>query len=186
MDILLSQNLHASRVLYLIVNILSSFSKLTPQFLGELCLTTGMSGIDQQFLHYIHPTVVIVIILIISLLARKFPKYIEIISRKMDCVICSLLLLSYTSIASTSLLLVMPLKVHDSDKYYTYLSPGIEYFHGHHLPYGIVAIFCLIFIALVCFILALNPFSNQTFSSKKINCKPFLDQFQECYKDEYR
>ena len=186
MDILLSQNLHASRVLYLFVNILSSFSKLTPQFLGELCLTTGMSGIDQQFLHYNHPTVVIVIILIISLLARKFPKYIEIISRKMDCVICSLLLLSYTSITSTSLLLVMPIKVHDSDKYYTYLSPGIEYFHGHHLPYGIVAIFCLIFIALGCFILALNPFSNQTFSSIKINCKPFLDQFQECYKDEYR
>ena len=29
------------------------------------------------------------------------------------------------------------------DKVYTYLSPDIEYFHGRHLPYFIVAILCL-------------------------------------------
>ena len=46
-DILLSQNLQASRGLYLTVKIMSSFFKITPQFLGELCLTTGMSAIDQ-------------------------------------------------------------------------------------------------------------------------------------------
>ena len=52
--------------------IMSSFSKITLQFLGEVCLTTGMSGIDQQFIHYIHPSAVIVILaIIISLLARK-------------------------------------------------------------------------------------------------------------------
>ena len=45
-DILLGQNLQVLRGLYLTVNIMSSFSKITPQFLGELCLTTGMSGID--------------------------------------------------------------------------------------------------------------------------------------------
>ena len=50
-DILLSQNLYVSRELYLTVNIMYSFSKITPQFLGELCLTTGMSGIDQQLIH---------------------------------------------------------------------------------------------------------------------------------------
>ena len=44
-DILLNQNFQASRGLYITVNVMSSFSKITPQFLGELCLTTGMSGI---------------------------------------------------------------------------------------------------------------------------------------------
>ena len=53
-DILLTQNLYTSRKSYLTVNIMSSFSKITPQFLGELCLTTGTSGIDQQFIHYIY------------------------------------------------------------------------------------------------------------------------------------
>ena len=137
-DILLSQNLQASKGLYLTVNIISSFSKIAPQFIGELCLTTGMSGIDQQFIHYIHPSAVILNIVIISLLARKSPKFTAIISRGIIHVICLLLLLSYTSIASTSLLLMRSQTFHKIDKVYTYLSPDIEYFHGRHLAYGIV------------------------------------------------
>ena len=101
-DILLSQHLQASRGLYLTVSIMSSFSKITPQFLGELCLTTGMSGIDQQFIHYIHPTAVVLIIVMISLLARKSTRFTAIISRGIIHVICLLLLLSYTSITPSN------------------------------------------------------------------------------------
>ena len=132
-DILLNQNIHASRGLYLTTTILSSFSKITPQFLGELCLTTGMSGIDQQFIHYIHPSAVILILAIISLLARRSRRISTIISRGIIHVICLLLLLSYTSVASTSLLLMRSLKFLDIDKVYTYPSPDIEYLHGRHL-----------------------------------------------------
>ena len=110
-DVLLNQNLQASRGLYLTVNIMSSFSKITPQFLGELCLTTGMSGIDQQFIHYIHPSAVIVILVTITFLARTYRRISEIISRGIIHVICLLLLLSYTSIASTSLLLMRSLEL---------------------------------------------------------------------------
>ena len=124
-DILLNQSLQASRGLYLTVNIMSSFSKITPQFLGELCLTTGMSGIDQQFIHYIHPSAIILILVLITLLARRSRKISEIISRGIIHVICLLLLLSYTSIASTSLLLMRSLTFHGIDKVYTYLSPDI-------------------------------------------------------------
>ena len=87
-DILLSQNLQASRGLYSTVNIMSSFSKITPQFLGKLCLTTGMSGIDQQIIHYIHPSAALVILLVISLLAGKSQKVSAIISRGIIHVIC--------------------------------------------------------------------------------------------------
>ena len=184
-DILLSQNLQAFRGLYLTVSILSSFSKITPQFLGALCLTTGMSGIDQQFIHYIHPSAVILIIVIISLLARKSSKFTAFISRGIIHVICSLILLSYTSIVSTSLLLMRSLTFHDIDKVYTYLSPDIEYFHGRHLAYGIVALLCSISIALgLPLLLTLQPILNHKFNFVKI--KPFLDQFQGCYKDSYR
>ena len=145
-DILLSENLHASRGLLLTVSIMSSFSKITPQFLGELCLTTGMSGIDQYFIHYVHPTAVILILTMISLSARSSRRISAFISRGIIHVICLLLLLSYTSIASTSLLLMRPLKFHGIDKIYTYLSPDIEYFHGRHLAYGIVALLCTIII----------------------------------------
>ena len=107
-----------------------------------------MGGIDQQFIHYIHPSVVIVILVVISLLARSSRRVSAIISRGIIHVICLLLLLSYTSIASTSLLLMRSLKFHKIDKVYTYLSPDIEYFHDRHFVYGIVALICIIFIAI--------------------------------------
>ena len=184
-DILLSQNVQASGSLYLAINIMSSFSKLTPQFLGELCLISGMSGIDQQFIHYIHPTAVITILVIISLLARISRRISVIISRGIIHVICLLLLLSYTSMGSTSLLLMRSLTFHEIDKVYTYLSPDTEYFHGRHLAYGIVALLCTVSIVIgLPLLLTLEPFLNHQFNFTKI--KPLLDQFQGCYKDKYR
>ena len=167
------------------VCILSSFSKITPQFLGELCLTTGMSGIDQHFIHYIHPTAVILILIIIILSARSSRRISVFISRGIIHVICLLLLLSYTSIASTSLLLMRPLTFHEINAVYTYLSPDVKYFHGRHLPYGIVALICAVFIAIsLPILLILEPFLNHKINFAKI--KPLLDQFQGCYKDKYR
>ena len=184
-DILLSQNMHASRGLYLTTTILSSFSKITPQFLGELCLTTGMSGIDQHFIHYLHPSAVILILVLISLLARKSRRISIIISRGIIHVICFLLLLSYTSIASTSLLLMRSLKFLDIDKVYTYLSPDIEYLNGRHLAYAIIAMLCIVSIVIgLPLVLTLEPFLNHKINFIKI--KPLLDQFQGCYKDKFR
>ena len=184
-DIILSQNLQASRELYLSVNIMSSFSKITPQFLGELCLTTDMSGIDQQFIHYIHPSAALVILVVISLLAKKSQRVSAIISRGIIHVICLLLLLSYTSMASTSLLLIRSLRFHGIDKVYSYLSPDIEYFHGRHLAYGIVALLCTVTIVIgLPLLLTLEPFVNHKINFIKI--KPLLDQFQGCYKDKFR
>ena len=184
-DVLLNQNLQASRGLYLTVSIMSSFSKITPQFLGELCLTTGMSGIDQKFIHYIHPSAVIMILVIITFLARTYRRISAIISRGIIHVICLLLLLSYTSIASTSLLLMRSLTFHGIDKVYTYLSPDIEYFYGRHLAYGIIALLCTVTIVLgLPLLLTFEPFLNHKINFIKI--KPLLDQFQGCYKDKYR
>ena len=184
-DILLSQIMHASRGFYLTTNIISSFSKITPQFLGELCLTTGMSGIDQKFIHYIHPLAVILILVFISLLARRSRRISTIISRGIIHVICLLLLISYTSIASTSLLLMRPLNFLGIDKVYTYLSPDIEYLHGRHLAYAIVGMLCTVSIVIgLPLLLTLEPFLNHKINFIKI--KPFLDQFQGCYKDNLR
>ena len=184
-DILLNQNLQASRGLYITVNLISSFSKITPQFLGELCFGTGMTGIDQQFIHYMHPLAVVLILVVIILLARKYQRIAEKISRGIIHVICLLLLLSYTSIASTSLMLMRTLKFHDVDKVYTYLSPDIEYFHDQHLAYGLVALLCTVTIVpgLPLFLI-IEPFLSRRFNFTKI--KPLLDQFRGCYKDKYR
>ena len=184
-DILLSQVLFISNELYTTVNIMSSFAKLTPQFLGQLCLVQNMSGIDQQFIHYVHPIVISFILIMISIIARRSHRVSSFISRGIINFICFLLLLSYTSVATTSLLLMRPLMFMDVDKVYTYLSPDIEYFHGRHIVYTIVAIlFTIVIVIGFPFLLLFEPLLNSKFNFVKI--KPLLDQFQGCYKDRYR
>ena len=184
-DILLSRNLQSNDKLYLVVSIISSFSKITPQFLGVLCLTPGMSGIDQQFIHYIHPSAIILILVTVIIFTWKCQRISKIIGRGLIHIICLLLLLLYTSIASTSLLLIRTLTFHEIDTIYSYLSPDIEYFHGRHLAYGIVALLCTVTIVIgLPFLLTIHPFINHKVNFTRI--KPLLNQFQGCYKDKYR
>ncbi|XP_065903869.1 uncharacterized protein [Dysidea avara] len=185
LDALLNQTLYLSQWLLATFNTVASIFKITPQFLGQLCLVKGMSGIDQQFIHFVHPFAVSLILLAITLLARISYRFSSFISRGIIHVICLLLLLSYTSVATTSLLLMRTLTFLDVDKIYTYLSPDIEYFHGRHLPYAIVAVLCTIVIVIgLPLLLLLEPFLNQRLNFTRF--KPLLDQFQGCYKDKYR
>ena len=184
-DILLGQALHTSDALNQMVTILSSLARLTPQFLGQLCFVKELSGIDQQYIHYIHPLAVLFILLLLSMSARFSPRFSLFVSRGVIHVICFLMLLSYTSIASTSLLLMRPLTFTGIDKTYTYLSPEIEYFRGRHLVYGLVAMACGVMIVIgFPLLLLLEPFLNRKLNFARI--KPLLDQFQGHYKDNYR
>ena len=185
LDILLDHNLYVSQGLFITIGITSSIAKLTPQFLGQLCLVKNMSGIDQQSIHYVHPLAVTILVAIICQSARMSYKISAFISRGIIHVICFLLLLSYTSVATTSLLLLRSLTFHDVDKVYTYLSPDIEYCHGRHLPYFIVAVLCTLMIVIgLPLLLLLEPFLNHKINFTRV--KPLLDQFQGCYKDKYR
>ena len=184
-DILLNRVLFISNGLYTTVSIMSSFAKLTPQFLGRLCLVRNMSGIDQQFIHYVHPVVILFILIMISVLIRRSRRLSSFVSRGIIHFICFLLLLSYTSVASTSLLLMRPLTFVGIDKVYTYLSPDIEYFHDRHIAYVIIAMMLtIVFVIGFPLLLLLEPFLNSKINFIKI--KPLLDQFQGCYKDKCR
>ena len=181
-DILLGND--ASDEVLQLVNILSSFAKLTPRLFGQLCLAEGLSGIDQQFIHYSHAVAVSLILLCIVLVTRYSPRLAVVVSRCIIRVICLLLLLAYTSIASTSLQLLRPLTFNGVDEVRTYSSPGIKYFTGRHFAYAIVAILCklIIVIGLPLF-LFFEPLLSRKINFVKI--KPLLDQFQGCYKDKY-
>ena len=186
-DIILSRILFISNDhgLYTTVSIMSSFAKLTPQFLGQFCFVRNMSGIDQQFIHYVHSLVVLFILIIISLLARRSRRISSFVSRGIIHFLCFILLLSYTSLATTSLLLMRPLEFEGIDKVYTYLSPDMEYFHGRHAAYITIAIILTIVVVIgFPFLLLSEPFLNSKINFIKV--KPLLDQFQGCYKDKYR
>ena len=183
-DILLGSNLYISVGVFQLTTILSSFAKLTPQFFGKLCFVQGLSGIDQQFIHYAHALAVFLLIVIIVIATRWSMKIASIVSRCIIRVICLLLLLAYTSLASTSLQLLRPLYYHGTDDAYVYLSPSIKYFTGQHAVYGIMACVCgLIIVIGFPLLLFLQPFLRSKFNFIKI--KPLLDQFQGYYKNQY-
>ena len=185
LDILLSQDYYISSRLYTTVSIVSSFAKLTPRFLGQLCLVENMSGIDQQFIHYVYPVTVSLILVIIRMLARRSRRITSFISKGIIHFIWFLLLLSYTSVVNTSLLLMRSLTFINVDRVYTYLSPDIEYFHGRHLAYIIVAaIFTTVIVVGLPLLLALEPYLSSKVNFIKI--MPLLDQFQESYKNNCR
>ena len=185
-DVLLINDV--SEVTSQLVRILSSLAKLTPQLFGQLCLVEGLSGIDQQFIHYSHALAISLILLIIVLAAKRSGRLTRFVGPCIIRVICLLLLLSYTSLASTSLQLLRPLTFNDVDEVRTYSSPDIKYFTGRHLVYAIVAILCevIIVIGLPLFLL-LEPLLSRL--SQRINLvriKPLLDEFQDSYKGKYR
>ena len=185
LDALLSENLIVSQGLHTAINIISSIVKVDPQFLGQLCLVQNMTGIDQQFIHYTHPLAITIIVLIICQAARMSYRFSAFVSRGIIQVICLLLLLSYTSVATTSLLLLRSLTFDNLDKVYTYLSPDIEYCHGRHLPYFIVAVLCTLVIVIgLPLLLLLEPFFRSKINFIKV--RPLLDHFQGCYKDRFR
>ena len=100
LDILISQTLYISKELFITVNTISRVVKITPQFLGQFCLA------QEQFIQYTYPLAVSVIIVIICRVARISHKFSSFIRRGIIHSVCFLLLLSYTSVATTSLLLL--------------------------------------------------------------------------------
>ena len=184
-DVFLGNDLYTSDVVFQLVAVISSLAKLTPQFIGKLCSVEGLSGIDQQFINYIHVLAVSLILFAIT----KVVKY----SRRMAYfgkhyivrTICVLLLLAYTSLTSTSLQLLKPLTFNNVNDTFTFSSPDVKYFSGRHVVYGIVAILCvIIFVMGLPCLLLLEPFLQRKINLIKI--KPLLDQFQGSYKDRYR
>ena len=183
--ILLDNNPNLSDGVFQFASVLSSFAQLTPQLLGKLCFVEGLSGIDQLFIHYCHAVGVSLLLLLIVVAARWSARVTLFISRCIIRVICLLILLSYTSIVSTSLQLLQPLRFTDVNKRFTYSSPNIQYFHGRHAVYGVVAIICELVVGIgLPLLLLLQPFLSRKINFIRI--KPLLDQFQGCYKDKYR
>ena len=181
-DILLASNLYVMDGLFYTVAILTSFAKLTPQFLGKFCFVKGLDAIDQQFIHYFHTVCISFILIGIVIVAKCFNKVAFYVNRCIAHVTFLFLLLSYTSVTSISLQLLRGVQYDDNDGVFVYLSPHFKYFTHQHAAYGTVALLCglLITIGLPLSLLIEPCFRKATIFK---TFKPVLDQFQDSYKD---
>ena len=208
-DILLVTNLHKTDGIFYVTTILSSFAKLNPQFLGRLCFIKNLDAIDQQFIHYCHMVFIVIILIGIYILPKCNKRAFFYVKHCIVQVTCLVLLFAYSSLTSTSLLLLKAVKFDDIDSLYIYLSPHLKYYAQRHAVYASVAILCGLLITigfpslLVTEPLMMKMFNDHLnkkawkiatlrikFFMKKQNffvrIKLLLDQLQDCYKDQYR
>ena len=207
--ILLVTNLHLTDAVFYTATIFSSFAKLNPQFLGRLCFIANLDAIDQQFIHCCHVVFISIILIVIYIMAKCNNRILLYVSRGMVQVTCFLLLFSYTSVTSASLLLLRAIKFDDIDGLYTYLSPHLKYFADRHAAYASMAILCLLLVTIgLPLLLVMEPllvkvfnyeFNKNAWKKAKlqiesitekriwlVRIKQLLDQLQDCYKDQHR
>ena len=205
-DILLVTNLHITDGVFYTATILSSFAKLNPQFFSRLCFIKDLDAIDQQVIHYCQMVFVLIILIVIYIMAKCNNRVLVYFNRCIVQVTCFILLFSYTSLTSASLLLLRAVKFNDIDGLYTYLSPHLKYFADRHAAYASMALLCVLLVTIgLPLLLVIEPLLMKTFNDhlkrntaklhikrfiKKQYCfiriKQLLDQLQDCYKDQYR
>jgi len=174
---------------------------LKPPFMQYMSLCLDKAEIiDHLFLSYIHPLIVMLIVTVIYVSARNFGFVYKNIGRYVNSKsICILLLLSYSSVSYNSLQLLIPLpyfkpnKDESSMQYgimegcKVYWSPGIEYFHGRHAFYAVVALLCELIIGIgLPMILLLQRRLTDHFNINMRSIRHTLDELQGCYKSEFR
>ena len=207
MDLLLT-NLHITNGVFYTASLLSSFAKLNPLFLGKLGFIKYLDGIDQQFIHYCHVVFILIILIFIYIMARCNNRALLYVNRCMVQVTCFLLLFSYTSLTSASLLLLRAMKFDGVNGLYTYLSPHLKYFANRHAAYASVAVLGVLIVTvgfpvlLVMESLLMKVFNYQfnknALEMAKLQIKSclekqvcfakiklLLDQFQNCYNDQH-
>ena len=100
---------------------------------------------------------------------------------------CVLMMLSFWSLADISINILTPsvLETNNTSIYMVSIQPDIAFFSPQHLPLAIPALLVLLVVILPLVIILLSaPFLQHVISLFKI--KPYLDEFQSCYKDKYR
>ena len=173
-----------------ILSFLTSIGNLKPPFLQfmKLCLHTEV--IDHVFFVYTHPVIVVCLLAVIAVAARRFSKLARLVQRQSSVIICLILLLSYSSISYTSVQLLKPLAVYDrfgNAKWHFYWSPSTLFAKEWRVLYVIVAVVCEVIISIgLPLLLLLKPALMSKFNVNLNILKPILDQLQGCYKDEYR
>ena len=152
--------------------------------------------IDHIFLSYIHPFIVIPIVIVLFISTRKYVIVARAIGRFINSTtICILILLSYSSVSYTSLQLLRPLPYYEFKPgargggvihgWKSYWSPAKSYFEGRHKFYVIVAVLCELIIGIGLPVFLLLQRYLMCHLNFNFNCiRLILDQLQGCYKKQ--
>ena len=163
-------------VLKTIVNIVQSLFLMNLEILGNIpwCFAKVTSSMISFSLYYLGPILVWIFLLIIVIVGRCCPRVLYKIQKSPVQALCLLMMLSFWSIASTSVQLLVPVKFGES--YRSHVDPQMIYFGGwQHVLFGLLAI-AFIVIIIIPFIGILS-ISNITFLSHLLRLYRFKPSF---------
>ena len=185
-----TSNSYPSTFLQVVIYTFSSFTQLKPLLLGliRVCFSAEFKGLAHQILFFLHPTFISLVMLSIVGITRCWPRF-STISKQNYLVkaICILLYLSFTSLSETSLTILNFIRFESIQGTYVAVQPTVSYFSlRHHFPYALVALAVQLLIILFLFLMLFSPCLARMQRVNLTRIKPILDEYQSCYKDEYR
>ena len=170
---------------WILSTVVGSVFRLDPKLIGflPLCSFHFLNQLDHQVLHYMNSLMMCIALFVFIKLAQRFKPF-SLPTHSPEHGICTIILLTFTSLSETSLNLLYYIKFPTGR--FVYFQPNVRYFDTtHHLPFALVALFVQVFLllpftALLLFAPSLSRWVNF------IRIKPILDNFQACYKDNMR
>ena len=165
---------------------------LEPFGMIPFCFFHPFNKIYNYSLRYLSPFSVVLVIVFTTLKARWCPRTLSLWQHSRLKALCILMLLSFWSLAditmNVTINILTPTKLtHDGAalSWVVELEPDMKFFSPEHLPVIILALIVLVaVIAPLLIILLFSPLLSRVVNLTKI--KPFLDEFQSCYKDNCR
>ena len=168
-----------------LVSVLSSIPLLNFEVFGLIpwCFFYPFDQVYNYSLRYLGPLTVLVVILIAVFLAHYCSRAFRRLQSSPLRAMCLLMILSFWSLADTSIKILTPELI--SDSLWVSVQPDMRYFSPRHLPVAIPALLVLlVLITPLLLLLLFFPLLSKVINLHRI--KPFLDEFHSCYKDSFR
>ena len=165
-----------------IVKFFSATFLLKFQVLGFIpwCFFSEINLLYSTSFELIAPLVVTIVLLFTVYLARCVPRLFRRFQKSPVYVIGVLVLISFWSLASTSIQVITPVYLSGVNGARVNLKPDLLYLRGVHILFWIVAVILLLMLLIVTVALMVSPFVGLH------RIKPMFDNLQSCYKDNIR
>ena len=187
----LTRNNYPSLFLSTVTYFFVGFLNIDPKFLGlvPLCVfSSDFSPLNLKVLEYSSPLIMLLAILALIFVTRRYPRIGTKISFNGTKALCILLYLSLTSLAEISLNILDFIQLGEESDIRVAIDPNIRYFSfPHHTFHALLAITVLLiiivpFVTLLLFAPCLARVHRLNFT----RIKPIVDEYQACYHEDYR
>ena len=175
-----------SLILEYFISILNGFIFLSPDFLGlfPLCPLPMLNKLQYEVLSYVKPLFILSALLALGFIAKHWPRLLKLPERYTIRFLCTLILIFFTSLNQTNINVLTYISL--NSEWRVYIQPDIPFFQVEgHMPFALLAL-AIEIVVLIPFtgLLLFEPLLVRWVNFVRI--KPFLDNFQGCFRDNRR